>query len=411
MPFLRNIGLHLDKNKFEKLRFRFASILCFNYICLLKKLTTMKIKTLLLSIVCALSSVGEINSAVHDYSMKTVSEGFWRLAEDGYQELKGNRNDGVVNAKVGSAGAKEGYTQVHVYLHTSAYDGECSPSIMKLCNKLNAKGDTAGGAATIYLENGESFSAKNAQLVNATNDVFLEKNFSATLIVMFNVEELQSSESHKYKFPEWQKHVLNSFATSNIVKVVVDGHTYNLSEFGTADTLRSMFGTLYQKTGNSWLNLQSGSGNPTSQNAKSGASVYITKIRTEHNLAEYGERGMRVALDFTVSGMKGKTGKAVAYFYDADSNKPLVDNNKRYYTEDGYVSASEKFSSGSYLNFRIFMPLKELDLDPSEGSRNLKVYVCFFDDNNKLIGTSDWLYFRCYFNSQKYPYIFSQSNN
>ena len=77
---------------------------------------------------------------------------------------------------------------------------------------------------------------------------------------------------------------------------------------------------------------------------------------------------------------------AVAYFYDADTGEALPDKNGRYCTTDGKVSASSEFTppydTTEETNFRIFIPLKELDLHSADGPRNLEVKVHILD--------SDW---------------------
>ena len=375
----------------------------------------MKKTVILLSLFCIFAFNAVAFATVRSYSTELIESDIWLCEEEKFQQdMPRWGNDGKIKTKLGTASATGSDTQLHIYLCTIRDEEEdiLSPSILGMCRGIHRKGDVVKGySATVYLENGEVFFTTNASLVNATDDGALR--ICGILTVMFELESLASTESYKYEFDEWRAHVLDSFASSDIVKIVVDENTYNLSGFDTADTLRSMFAELYKKTGNSWLRFYSAGGSSPSHSHKSDVSAHITKIRTEHNLAEYGERGMRVALNFTVSGMKGKTGMAVAYFYDADTGEALYDRNDSYCTTDGKVSASAEFTppydTTEETNFRIFIPLKELDLDSAGGPRNLKVKVHILDSDWNVLCKSEWLYFSCRFDPNKYPYIFTQA--
>ena len=353
---------------------------------------------ILLALFCIFAFNAVAFATVRSYSTELIDTDAWLCEEEKFQQdMPRWGNDGKIKAKLGTASAAGSDTQLHIYLCTiEDEEKDISPSILGMCRGIHRKGDVVKGySATVYLENGEVFFTTNASLVNATDDGALR--ICGILTVMFELESLASTESYKYEFDEWRAHVLDSFASSDIVKIVVNENTYNLSGFDTADTLRSMFAELYKKTGNSWLRFYSAGG----------------KIRTEHKLAEYGERGMRVALNFTVSGMKGKTGMAVAYFYDADTGEALPDKNGRYCTTDGKVSASSEFTppydTTEETNFRIFIPLKELDLNSADGPRNLEVKVHILDSDWNVLCKSEWLYFSCRFDPNKYPYIFTQA--
>ena len=374
-----------------------------------KYILSMKKTVILLSLFCIFAFNAVAFATVRSYSTELIESDIWLCEEEKYQDMPRLGNDGKIEAQLSTASAAGSNTQLHIYLCTTEdEEKDISPSILGMCRGIHRKGDVVKGySATVYLENGESFLTTDASLVNATDEGALR--ICGILTVMFELESLVSTESYKYEFEEWRAHVLDSFASSDIVKIVVDGHTYSLSGFDTADTLRSMFAELYKKTGNSWLRFYSAGGVKKSGNA----SAYITKTRTEHNLSEYGERGMRVALNFTVSGMKGNTGMAVAYFYDADTGEALPDKTDSYCTTAGEVSASAEFTPSydttEYSNFRVFIPLKELDLNSADGPRNLKVKVHLFDSDMNVLCKSDWLYFSCRFNPNKYPYIFTQA--
>lgn len=109
---------------------------------------------------------------------------------------------------------------------------------------------------------------------------------------------------------------------------------------------------------------------------------------------ENNQKGMRIYIDFSVDNMLDKQGSCVAWFYFSDGTE-LKDYNSNYNTTDGQVSTSEDFEPGYinavYTDFELFMPYDELHLD--DGESNLKFYIGIFDNNNKLMTTSEDEYF------------------
>ena len=126
-------------------------------------------------------------------------------------------------------------------------------------------------------------------------------------------------------------------------------------------------------------------------------SIVIKSVETQHNVVQNGQKGMNIIVNYSVEGMKGKTGDLNAYFYFEDGT-PLKDGNKSsvpcYGTYDGSVVVGKQFTpryDDVAMSSTLFMPYDELHL--GKGEFSLKYYCAIFDDEMKQQSTSDWRYF------------------
>lgn len=126
-------------------------------------------------------------------------------------------------------------------------------------------------------------------------------------------------------------------------------------------------------------------------------SIVIKSVETQHNVVQNGQKGMNIIVNYSVEGMKGKTGELNAYFYFEDGT-PLKDDNKSsvpyYGTHDGSVVVGKQFTpryDDVAMSSTLFMPYDELHL--GKGEFSLKYYCAIFDDEMKQQSTSDWRYF------------------
>lgn len=126
-------------------------------------------------------------------------------------------------------------------------------------------------------------------------------------------------------------------------------------------------------------------------------SIVIKSVETQHNVVQNGQKGMNIIVNYSVEGMKGKTGDLNAYFYFEDGT-PLKDDNKSsvpyYGTHDGSVVVGKQFTpryDDVAMSSTLFMPYDELHL--GKGEFSLKYYCAIFDDEMKQQSTSDWRYF------------------
>lgn len=126
-------------------------------------------------------------------------------------------------------------------------------------------------------------------------------------------------------------------------------------------------------------------------------SIVIKSVETQHNVVQNGQKGMNIIVNYSVEGMKGKTGELNAYFYFEDGT-PLKDDNKSsvpyYGTHDGSAVVGKQFTpryDDVAMSSTLFMPYDELHL--GKGEFSLKYYCAIFDDEMKQQSTSDWRYF------------------
>ena len=126
-------------------------------------------------------------------------------------------------------------------------------------------------------------------------------------------------------------------------------------------------------------------------------SIVIKSVETQHNVVQNGQKGMNIIVNYSVEGMKGKTGDLNAYFYFEDGT-PLKDGNKSsvpcYGTYDGSVVVGKQFTpryDDVAMSSTLFMPYDELHL--RKGKFSLKFYCAIFDDEMKQQATSNWQYF------------------
>ena len=126
-------------------------------------------------------------------------------------------------------------------------------------------------------------------------------------------------------------------------------------------------------------------------------SIVIKSVETQHNVVQNGQKGMNIIVNYSVEGMKGKTGDLNAYFYFEDGT-PLKDGNKSsvpcYGTYGGSVVVGKQFTpryDDVAMSSTLFMPYDELHL--RKGKFSLKYYCAIFDDEMKQQATSNWQYF------------------
>lgn len=104
-----------------------------------------------------------------------------------------------------------------------------------------------------------------------------------------------------------------------------------------------------------------------SSNSNNYNSTYVTanikRVWVNHNVYEAGKYGMRIHVNFSVTGMNNRTGQVAVYFYYANGN-PIRDTNYNFRTVDNNVAVSRDFkprySNSNYSDFEIFMPYDEI---------------------------------------------------
>jgi hypothetical protein len=94
----------------------------------------------------------------------------------------------------------------------------------------------------------------------------------------------------------------------------------------------------------------------------------ILDVQTRHHILDDDNvEGMQIIVRLTLDNAVGIRCSVGAYFYDAETNEPLVDLDERFDTEDGYVYVGEDFTpqeiSASYAPLVLFIPYEQFHLD------------------------------------------------
>lgn len=105
------------------------------------------------------------------------------------------------------------------------------------------------------------------------------------------------------------------------------------------------------------------------QSADNTPTAEIKNIWIDHNDTDpYENRGMKIHIEFDISGMLNRTGQAAAYFYYSNGT-PLRDTNGQYRTSNGNVATHVDFVPNykdcTFKDLVIFMPYSELHLSQS----------------------------------------------
>lgn len=106
------------------------------------------------------------------------------------------------------------------------------------------------------------------------------------------------------------------------------------------------------------------SSRPSAEPSATFDSIWVDYDITENNI-----RGMRIHLSFSTYAMKGVDAYVAIYFeYNDDLAGFLKDKNNEFLSSEGdvavYQSINPAFDPADYKDLQIFMPYKELDLEP-----------------------------------------------
>lgn len=186
----------------------------------------------------------------------------------------------------------------------------------------------------------------------------------------------------------------NSAATINAMLNDIENKSgWNFVEFGKVLTKGSSSYDLSEKS----ISSDSGDDEEKIDSVLVEKGIVIKSVETQHNVVQNGQKGMNIIVNYSVEGMKGKTGDLNAYFYFEDGT-PLKDGNKSsvpcYGTYDGSVVVGKQFTpryDDVAMSSTLFMPYDELHL--RKGKFSLKYYCAIFDDEMKQQATSNWKYF------------------
>lgn len=201
--------------------------------------------------------------------------------------------------------------------------------------------------------------------------------------------DLKELEALKIRFKDF-----NSAATINAMLNSIEKRSgSDFAEFGKVLTKGSSSSDLSEKS----ISSDSDDDEEEIDSVLVEKSIVIKSVETQHNVVQNGQKGMNIIVNYSVEGMKGKTGDLNAYFYFEDGT-PLKDRNKSsvpcYGTYVGSVVVGKQFTpryDDVAMSSTLFMPYDELHL--RKGKFSLKFYCAIFDDEMKQQATSNWKYF------------------
>ncbi len=126
----------------------------------------------------------------------------------------------------------------------------------------------------------------------------------------------------------------------------------------------------------------------STSSANAQASATFDRMWMDYDIKEGDKLGMRLHIKFTAKNLKATDCQIrILFNYDGNDEKPLLDNNKQFYTTDGKVALFRDlkpgFNPASYADYQLFMPYDELDL--TYGEYNLKMDVDLIFKDGELI--------------------------
>ncbi len=127
---------------------------------------------------------------------------------------------------------------------------------------------------------------------------------------------------------------------------------------------------------------------------KAQPSATFDRMWVDYNVKEGNLSGMKIHVKFTANSLKATDCQLRVKFY-YDEEKPLKDNNKKFYTTNGdiivYKDLKPGFDPAEFSDFQLFMPYDELDL--SFGEYKLKMDVDLTYKDGELIQHLTWFDF------------------
>lgn len=128
---------------------------------------------------------------------------------------------------------------------------------------------------------------------------------------------------------------------------------------------------------------------------KAQAGATFDRMWIDYNIKQENQSGMLLHTKFTAKSLKSVDCQ-VRIKFTYDDEKPLKDNNKRFYTTDGNVAVFRDLKPGYdpsvYEDFQIFMPYDELDL--AYGEYKLKMDVDLIYKSGELVQHLTWYPFQ-----------------
>ncbi len=124
------------------------------------------------------------------------------------------------------------------------------------------------------------------------------------------------------------------------------------------------------------------SGSPKSRIKLAEPKATFDKIWVDYDITEENQKGMRIHLKFTATGMKNMDAYVAIYFeYNDEVGGYVKDKNQKYNSTEGdaalYKSIKPAYDPADYNDLQLFMPYSELDLEPGEYDISMDIKVIY----------------------------------
>lgn len=150
--------------------------------------------------------------------------------------------------------------------------------------------------------------------------------------------------------------------------------------------------------------LTASSANAADNGGTTTASGKFTSVYETHNVTQNGENGLFINVSFDVSGMKGKKGRIVCYFFDEKLNE-IMGKESSYQTTSGSLYCKTTFTpsydNSIYTDLVAFLPYNQI----KSNEWTIQYFAVLYDDNNKELSRSNWHQFT-YMPGSRKSYIF-----
>lgn len=139
-------------------------------------------------------------------------------------------------------------------------------------------------------------------------------------------------------------------------------------------------------------------------------SAKVKRTWLEHDVQKNGVLGINVHVSFSVEGMRGLTGKVVAFF-DKPQGVGLKDTNGRYCNTQGNVCCSGQFTpsydNSTFNDYTLFIPISELHMSPGKQTYYCRVFLFY----NGQLAHGEFVSFTGTGGSSPSPSVAQNSNN
>lgn len=294
-------------------------------------------------------------------------------------------------------------------LYYNAYDDKkkslgIANNIRKLAFSIpNGKEIKENATISLYLSNGDVLRGSQGKILVSNILRAMMEGSDNIGVIDFSIgtSMLKSSQNpEKIMTFENQKIICQKLRTHNIVKIEVDGISFNTNGLRSAATYNAMFNALAKKTGKGDLykNTQSSYSSSSQNNERftqtkpknQPPSATIENVKVSHNQQFSEGEGMTINMKLTVSGAKGKRIEVIAFFYDENGNEIKTTNSGYKTTSNSlctYNSSEATYDTSVWNNFNLNLPYYTVNMQGDTKKVKYFIVVRTLPDNKKIAET------------------------